>query len=151
MTEQFFPAVKGSYLLWLYLRRGHEIEIGKLGAQHFSRGWYFYCGSAFGAGGLRARLNHHCGVSQRPHWHIDYLKVRAELRYVWFCRGVNLEHDWSRLLSALPGAIMPVSGFGSSDCHCSSHLVYLPRKPQSKKLQDWLVGDYRIERAGIRL
>jgi len=145
MTEQFFPAAKGSYLLWLYLRRGHEIEIGKLGPHCFSRGWYFYCGSAFGPGGLQARLNHHLNVSPRTHWHIDYLKVRAEIRSVWLCRGVNLEHDWSRMLLTLPGALAPVPGFGSSDCNCLSHLVYLRKRPAIKVMRDCLVGDSCIE------
>ncbi len=76
MTDKF-PADKGSYLLWLFLPRGADLTIGKLGCHHFSRGWYLYCGSAFGPGGLRARIGHHLKHSDKKHWHIDYLKSKA--------------------------------------------------------------------------
>lgn len=146
MAERRFPQEKGSYLLWLYLRKGLTVEIGRLGTYHCKRGWYLYSGSAFGPGGLRARISHHCRMSIRPHWHIDYLKAHAEIRFVWLCRGLNQEHRWSHLLAGLPTATMPIPGFGASDCQCRSHLIYFARKPQSRRLQDCLMGDCRMER-----
>ncbi|MCW8860239.1 MAG: GIY-YIG nuclease family protein [Deltaproteobacteria bacterium] len=149
MSEARFPAERGSYLLWMYLARGQEMGIGGLGLHEFRRGWYAYCGSAFGPGGLRARLNHHLKEAQRPHWHIDYLKEAAEIRAVWICRGVNSEHDWSRRLLTLAAAQIPLSGFGSSDCNCRSHLVYLPRRPASRIVQELLRGDCPIGRYNL--
>lgn len=106
------------------------LTIGRLGSFSFCRGWYFYTGSAFGPGGLKARLRHHLKPLQRYHWHIDYLRSAAELRSVWYQPGVNNEHLWSAsLISSLPEARFPVARFGSSDCRCASHLVYLSRRP----------------------
>jgi Uri superfamily endonuclease len=144
-----FPADKGSYLLWFFLPRGADLTIGKLGRHHFKRGWYLYCGSAFGAGGLRARIGHHLKPSEKKHWHVDYLKSEANIRSVWFCRGENNEHDWSKKLSTLPGANFPVIGFGSSDCDCRSHLIYLSRKPSSKNVQELLSGLVKIARRNV--
>lgn len=144
-----FPAAKGSYLLWFYLPKGVALSVGKLGILSFKRGWYLYCGSAFGAGGLSARIGHHLKPVDKWHWHVDYLKSQAQLRAVWFCRDENNEHDWSQLLASLPDASLPVAGFGSSDCACRSHLVYWPKKPASMVVQRLLVGQVRIERRNL--
>ena len=149
MVENRFPPLPGSYLLWLFLPRGVEIEVGRFGCRHFKRGWYFYSGSAFGPGGLRARLGRHLRASERRHWHIDYFKEQARIRAVWLCRGVNLEHDWSYRLLQLPDAELPVAGFGSSDCACPSHLVYLPTRPDSATMIKILAGEQRIERYNV--
>ncbi|MFO7764873.1 MAG: DUF123 domain-containing protein [Pelovirga sp.] len=100
------------------------MSIGRLGVKNFVRGWYGYCGSAFGPGGLRARLRHHFSPTCRCHWHIDYLKAHARLRTVCWCADINHEHNLSRYLLEA-GAQVPVAGFGSSDCGCISHLVWV--------------------------
>lgn len=140
MLDSHFPSEHGSYLLWLYLPHGKAITIGRLGLHYFRRGWYFYTGSAFGLGGLRARLGHHLKPSGTCHWHIDYLKKSAGIRSIWICPGVNSEHDWSRRMMTLPTAECPLPGFGASDCRCRSHLVYLPRKPAPQNIRDLLAG-----------
>lgn len=140
-SEVQIPSSPGSYLLVLYLRRCTEIQIGRLGAFSFRRGWYFYAGSAFGPGGLQARLGHHLKPLQRFHWHIDYLRSVAELRSLCYQTGVNNEHLWSSaLMTILPEAKFPVAGFGSSDCRCASHLVYLPKGLGQRKLRSLLGG-----------
>ena len=121
------PAQQGSYLLWFYLPRRTAISIGRRGRHSFARGWYGYCGSACGAGGVRGRLAHHLRPAVRCHWHIDYFKPHASLRQVWVCTGANREHDFSRILLSDPLARCPLPGFGASDCDCDSHFVYLPR------------------------
>lgn len=143
MIEKFPPA-RGSYLLWFYLPRGTDLTVGKLGRHHFKRGWYLYCGSAFGPGGLRARLGHHLKPSTKKHWHIDYLKESADLRSVWFCVGENHEHEWSRKLIGEAGGCFPLNGFGSSDCDCNSHLVYFSRRPGSVRIRDILDDGERL-------
>ena len=71
----------GTYALLLRARSGGRIQIGRCGSLAVRPGWYVYVGSAFGPGGLRARLRHHCRLAERPHWHIDYL--RRALRPSW--------------------------------------------------------------------
>ncbi|WP_303722319.1 DUF123 domain-containing protein [Malonomonas rubra] len=139
-SESCFPSVPGSYLLVLYLCRRTDLPIGKLGCFSFPRGWYFYAGSAFGQGGLQGRLSHHLRPVRKHHWHIDYLRSSAELRAIWYQVAVNNEHLWSRELGDLSHAEFPVDGFGASDCECSSHLVYLSRRPGQRQLRAWLGG-----------
>jgi len=128
-SDHILPQSKGSYALWYYLPRATTIAIGKLGVQNFKRGWYGYCGSAFGPGGLRARLRHHLTSATRQHWHIDYFKVHALIREIWLCQGESCEHELSQSLCRYAVEV-PVPGFGSSDCKCSSHFVRLSRHSQ---------------------
>ncbi len=119
------PVAPGSYILWLQLKRKRRITIGRLGEHLFPPGYYAYCGSAFGPGGLRARLSHHMRTSANPRWHIDYLKNIASLADTWYStEPVNREHDFATTLAELPGAQIPIDKFGASDCNCQTHLVY---------------------------
>jgi Uri superfamily endonuclease len=72
------PALPGSYYLHLVLTESIELQIGRLGLFHLEPGSYFYCGSALGPGGLRARINHHLAGSGKSHWHIDYLRRSSQ-------------------------------------------------------------------------
>lgn len=121
---------KGTYALILLLKRKKEITVGKLGTFAFPAGYYLYAGSALGPGGLEARLARHHRRHKKPRWHIDYLLEHAELIEVWSTVSPDrLECLWAQAAQELPGSKIPVPGFGSSDCHCSSHLVHLARKP----------------------
>ena len=121
---------KGSYALVLWLERGKEISVGKLGTFAFPAGYYLYVGSALGPGGLEARLDRHRRRDKKLRWHIDYLLEHAQLVEVWSAASTDrLECLWARAARELPGSEIPVPGFGSSDCHCPSHLIYLARKP----------------------
>jgi len=124
-------AIPGTYALILHLsNKLGQIEIGKLGHFAFDAGFYVYVGSAFGPGGLKARLRRHLRTDKPLHWHIDYLRPHAELVEMWiFENPENQECRWGATLSNMKGASIPVTGMGSSDCPCKSHLVYFPTKP----------------------
>ncbi len=47
---------KGTYVLVMRLGRLRRVRVGRLGVQEFPAGLYLYVGSAFGPGGLRARI-----------------------------------------------------------------------------------------------
>lgn len=129
------PATTGSYILWLQLKRKRRIKVGRLGEQLFHPGFYAYCGSAFGPGGLKARLGHHLRPSETPRWHIDYLKNVTNCTEIWYSTSEEkLEHQFSNLLAALTEASMPSPGFGSSDCNCRSHLIHVPALPDTAVL-----------------
>jgi Uri superfamily endonuclease len=124
------PPQPGSYLLILKLTASTEIQVGRLGAIWFRRGWYAYAGSAFGPGGLAGRLHHHLRPVQKRHWHIDYLRDHAVVMAVWMAVGPpNREHDWAQILARTPGAGKWVLGFGCSGCRCPSHLLYFEARP----------------------
>ncbi len=119
---------KGTYALILEAAGG-SIEVGRLGRLQLRPGFYVYVGSAFGPGGIQARLAHHCRPAPRPHWHIDYLSAAAALREVWCTTDpIRREHQWAAVLAGVPTASIPQSGFGASDCLCRSHLFFFSPK-----------------------
>jgi len=122
------PAAPGTYALALRCGSRRSVRIGRLGVLQLRPGWYVYVGSAFGPGGLRARIGHHLRVARRPHWHVDYLRRRTRLVAVWYVCGARCEHEWAQRLGAVPGAAMPLAGFGSSDCHCPAHLFQFQKR-----------------------
>ena len=126
------PEDKGTYVLIAPVSQMKRIEIGRLGRFDIIPGYYAYVGSAFGSGGLRARIGHHIESTADPRWHIDYLLKVAqlvEIRYTTADR--KLEHHWADLLEKAPQFRMPIPRFGSSDYHRnrSSHLFYSKRHP----------------------
>jgi len=113
----------GTYVLELYLPEPQIIGIGKLGCFPFKKGYYYYCGSAFGPGGVAARCRHHIHISEKPRWHIDYLRARCSLTSILFSLSKqHLEHRWAEKLGAQ--LAQPILKFGASDCDCHSHLFF---------------------------
>ena len=120
----------GTYALILKVNAPFEISVGKLGSLSGEKGFYIYCGSAFGPGGVKARTTHHAGQSQRPHWHIDYLRPIAMISEIWYSYDpVKREHDWTNALLDDQQISLPFIGFGSSDCSCRSHLLFSNQHP----------------------
>jgi Uri superfamily endonuclease len=114
----------GIYQLHLRLREPVRIPVGRLGTFDFPAGAYVYTGSALG--GLQRRIERHRRQAKRLHWHIDYLLIHAAIeRVLTFPTREPLECDLNRRTVAETGARVVVRGFGSSDCRCESHLLYL--------------------------
>jgi Uri superfamily endonuclease len=141
VSSQFVPAHPGSYALLLVLAGEACIAVGHLGEFVFQPGQYLYLGSAWGSGGLRARLGHHLRSISTPHWHIDWLRRSVALSEIWYSTHlVRLECAWSQRLLCLPGAFTPAPSFGASDCRsgCAAHLVGLPSGTPSGIIEDRL-------------
>lgn len=120
----------GTYAIVLRPTAERSIKAGKLGMLEVKDGYYIYVGSAFGPGGLKARIAHHKRKSHRSRWHIDYLRVSAEICEVWYtCDPGAREHQWAKILAAAKESAMPFPGFGSSDCNCLTHLFHFKSKP----------------------
>ncbi len=85
-------------------------------------GKYLYCGSAYGPGGIGARAARHLRQEKPLRWHVDHLTNSASAVDVLAFPGGSECALTARLLAA--GAIVPVPGFGSSDCRsCPAHLL----------------------------
>lgn len=124
------PELAGTYALVMRLSHRLAIDVGQLGRFEFPAGWYAYVGSAVGPGGLAARVGRHRRASKTLHWHVDYLRAHARAIAVWYAIGDwDRECAWAAALSILPGASVPVPGFGSSDCRCAAHLIYFEAPP----------------------
>jgi Uri superfamily endonuclease len=139
----------GTYVLVFYSALKKQIQIGKLGKFLFSPGFYLYIGSAFGAGGLRARIRCHLRKSKKTHWHIDYLRSEIDIFEVWFSiQGKKQECYWVSLFESMRGITCPVPKLGSSDCSCRSHLFYCSQKPNFLSFQSHIRSD--LERVVVR-
>lgn len=124
------PPVGGSYVLLCESLEAGRVTIGRLGELALRPGWYAYVGSAFGPGGLRARVGRHLRPDKRLRWHFDYLRPHLLPRVVWFRAGPpRCEAQWAAALGRLPDAAIPLAGFGASDRPGSSHLFAFGRRP----------------------
>lgn len=120
----------GTYALIFSANRQTQVAIGRLGILQLKPGFYIYIGSAFGPGGLKARIAHHSRIARRPHWHIDYLGPFLTLREIWYTEDpIHREHQWAQIVSDIRGMSAPLAGFGSSDCRCQSHLFFRKNRP----------------------
>jgi Uri superfamily endonuclease len=122
--------VPGTYALVLACAVEGTIEIGRLGELRVRPGYYVYVGSAFGPGGVAARIRHHLRPAARPHWHVDYLRAVTRVEEIWYTHDASrCEHAWAGLLAGARGSSTPLVGFGASDCACATHLVYCSARP----------------------
>lgn len=110
----------GSYILLIYLPVGKTIIFGRNRSAHFRRGYYAYVGSAMN--GLEARVNRHLRKEKKRHWHIDYLLERAQIINVILCQSEKRME--CAIAQTLQEQLDSIPGFGSSDCHCPSHLFF---------------------------
>ncbi|WP_078118615.1 GIY-YIG nuclease family protein [Thiosocius teredinicola] len=119
----------GTYVLVLHCRAAASVQVGRWGDLRLHRGYYLYVGSAFGPGGVRARVGRHCRNEKSLHWHIDYLRAYAKLVNVWLTYDVRRrEHQWATVLGQ-DDRVQPIPGFGCTDCDCESHLFYTNHRP----------------------
>ena len=126
LTGNTMKRLTGTYALILRNDSKVTIQIGRWGRICVKPGYYTYIGSAFGPGGVRARVSRHLRREKRKHWHIDYLREFMEPVGIWYTHDrQRLEHIWARSLSDM-GGIRPIHGFGCSDCSCDSHLFHAP-------------------------
>ncbi len=116
------PAQGGAYALILCLDCNCEV-IRRGMTEIFSAGWYVYAGSAYGPGGIRARLSRHLERKKTVRWHVDQLSVAAGDSAGLPIPGGN-ECAIVEKLSGTGCFEVPSPGFGSSDCRaCVSHLL----------------------------
>ena len=114
----------GTYALVMQSETSTSARIGRWGYLNVRPGYYIYVGSAFGPGGVLARVSRHCRESKSKHWHIDYLREFTILASVWYSHSpIRLEHCWAEAVAKL-NETEPVKGFGCSDCKCESHLFF---------------------------
>ncbi len=125
MRHKDYFSEKGGYVLYLVLPKDTAIKVGSLGSLNFKKGLYAYVGRA--KRNLLWRVLRHIrkNKAKRKRWHIDYLLEHAHVILVsLYDIAKTSECERSLLLrEALGGEIIP--GFGSSDCKCPSHLIYI--------------------------
>lgn len=134
---------KGTYALVLRCDASASMEVGRWSRLDIRPGYYIYVGSAFGPGGVLARVSRHCRETKTKLWHIDYLREFAGLASVWYSHSpVRLEHHWAEALTTMD-EMKPVKGFGCSDCMCESHLFFVAKKPTLARFANAVCGSVK--------
>ena len=124
----------GTYALILHSSLSADIQIGRWGYLRVEPGYYVYIGSAFGPGGVRARVSRHFRKAKRSYWHIDYLREMIDPVCAWCSYApFRLEHQWAQTLGQMAD-ISCIKGFGCSDCSCDGHLFAMSTAPDSAKV-----------------
>lgn len=117
------PNAPGAYLLAIRLADAVPLDLPRFGNPVLSPGWYLYCGSARGPGGMCARVRRHMKHDKALRWHVDRLTVRAAEIVACALPGGS-ECGLVAALRKTGGFTAPLPGFGSSDCRtCDSHLL----------------------------
>jgi len=116
------PSAKGAYAILICLSYPAEVSFGRNQAT-IEPGWHAYAGSAFGPGGIKARLRRHLAPEKKLHWHVDRITTRASRLIAFAIEGGSECDIMARL--ARSGHFLPgPEGFGSSDCAtCEAHLL----------------------------
>ena len=119
------PADAGAYALLVRLDLPWRPSIRSLPDRILEPGPYIYCGSAYGPGGLRARVTRHMRAGKPAHWHVDRLTAAGRIEGA----AVRIGGRECDLVAAFManGADVALAGFGSSDCRrCAAHLLAVP-------------------------
>ena len=121
----------GVYSLLIELKKNQKIKIGNLGKFEFPKGFYIYTGSAMNS--LEKRIDRHLRKNKKKFWHIDYLLSNKNAQVISILKiktKKRIECELNKeIFKNLKGKIL-IKKFGSSDCNCKSHLIYLGNKIQ---------------------
>lgn len=141
----------GTYVIFLRPDRRATVELGRLGTMELVPGVYAYVGSAFGPGGLNARLGRHWRGGENVHWHVDYLRSCSSPEEAWITRDpAPREHEWAAALASTPGGSLPVRGFGASDCDCPAHLFRFGELPALERFRERAADEAEGETGPVR-
>jgi Uri superfamily endonuclease len=136
-------AAGGTYALVFACHETAAVEVGRFGTVRLLSGFYTYVGSAFGPGGVKARVERHWRDEKRRHWHIDYLTRMLVPQCAWFSYGpTRVEHSWAEAFAAMSDFV-PIPRVGASDCRCASHLFFSDTAPRAHLFE-------RVGGSGIR-
>ena len=138
MDEAALTGAPGAYVLFIELARPLALRETALGPRDLAAGRYAYCGSAYGPGGLGARLRRHLRPDKALRWHVDHLTAAGRI----FALGLAPAGRECALVEGLgrqAGITLPLAGFGSSDCtRCRAHLLRIERRSDPRRLAEAL-------------
>ena len=135
--EDVITGRKGNYILVMSLEKTTNQIIPKFGNVRLLPGYYFYCGSAHGSGGLKSRITRHLNSNSKLFWHIDYIKYLMDFLEVWYqIQSEKNECSFSHFFSKQENAVIAIQGFGASDCKnmCNAHLWMFPKSENLDRL-----------------
>ena len=117
--------MKGTYCLVIAIEKPIRVKIGSIYDDFsFSAGSYIYIGSAMNS--LIPRIRRHLAKNKKIHWHIDYLLADENVSIKEVIFNISDEKIECKLAEIISkSSDHEIDKFGSSDCNCNSHLIYL--------------------------
>jgi len=112
--------LRGIYVLIIQVDEDIDVNVGALGKLTFKKGLYAYVGSA--QNNIEQRVKRHLRKKKHKYWHIDYLldNDATKVAKVFNKEADKTEEYTTAKIIGEKGE--PIDNFGSSDCHCKSHL-----------------------------
>jgi len=125
--------MKGIYALVIAVPKNIVLDAGALHHVPLEKGFYVYVGSAQTS--IEKRIARHLRKTKRRFWHIDYLLSVEDVSVVGVFQTQGPKSEECEVAKRLDRVGTAVSKFGSSDCHCRSHLF---RVENHEFLRDWM-------------
>jgi Uri superfamily endonuclease len=125
--------MKGIYALVVAVPENITVDAGVLRRLQFRKGFYVYVGSA--QIGIEKRIARHLRKTKKRFWHIDYLLGAKNVSVVGVFQTRGPKSRECEVARRLDRVGIAVNKFGSSDCHCRSHLF---RVENYEFLRDWM-------------
>ena len=139
---------KGDYIMVLHLGEDRSVSVGSKGRMEFKAGYYMYVGSA--KANLTQRMERHKRKRKNKHWHLDYLRGYCDVVAAMAVRSSDdLECAMAQDLRKITEWEIPK--FGSSDCHCKSHLFGMTENPIHNEAFMMFVEEYRMNRLDLKI
>nr|WP_204305143.1 GIY-YIG nuclease family protein [Desulfurobacterium thermolithotrophum] len=133
-------AGKGTYCLVFKI---DDLKFKVRSGREFSlkSGYYIYVGSAFGSGGLRKRISRHLKKEKKKHWHLDFISTDSSFKAfeVWVIEDKKVE---CFLANSISKTEKTITGFGSTDCKCPSHLF---RVSEIENLRKRILEEFNVK------
>lgn len=116
----------GIYVIEFWAKNDFSLGIKKYAENFFSKGYYYYSGSA--QKNFRERLSRHLRLNKKVHWHIDHLTTdqNFEIKSILILNEAPKEFECKIIESFLGNDKVEQSilGFGNGDCStCRTHLL----------------------------
>jgi Uri superfamily endonuclease len=120
----------GIYLLEFKSENEFKLQIKKYPGINFSKGYYYYAGSA--QKNFSHRVKRHVTKSKKLYWHIDYLTANKNLKMknIFAFPGIKKEAECKLVQNLIKNFDLDyaIKGFGNGDCNsCDSHLLFSKR------------------------
>jgi adenylylsulfate kinase len=125
--------MRGIYALVIAVPKNIVVDAGALRHVQLEKGFYVYVGSA--QTGIERRIARHLRKTKRRFWHIDYLLSVEDVSVVGVFQTRGPKSFECKVARRLARVGTAVSKFGSSDCHCRSHLF---RVEDYEFLRGWM-------------
>jgi len=140
--------MKGVYTLILIVKKPLKIKIGKLGIKFFKKGIYAYIGSGLGKGAtsILGRVKRHLKKRKKMFWHIDYLLSHKNVKIIdifYAKTSIKIECILNNEISKAFNKNFSIKDFGSSDCKCKTHLIWLGNKNELKRIKKLIKKAYK--------